>query len=98
MISQTIQNSGPEVNLKKESGGRFRLEKQMLDKIKRRIKRALQGNPLSSISFSEIEYYFMLLFKFVLSTFFWIIGESSCMSLWKEEVLFVLPKLGFFRF
>ena len=40
----------------------------------------------------------MLLFTFVLSTFFWIIGESSCMSLWKEEVLFVLSKLGFFRF
>ena len=38
----------PEVKLKKESGGRFRLQKPMLDKIKKRIKRALQGNTLSS--------------------------------------------------
>ena len=38
----------PEVKLKKESGGRFRLKKPMLDKIKKRIKRALSGNTLSS--------------------------------------------------
>ena len=38
----------------------------------------------------------MLLFTFVLSTFFWIIGECSGMTLCKVEVLFVLPAFGFF--
>ena len=38
----------PEVKLKKETRGRFRLEKPMLDKIKRRIRQALQADSLRS--------------------------------------------------
>ena len=45
----------PEVKLKKESGNRFRLKKAQLDKIKRRIKRALQGNPLSSSDDDDVD-------------------------------------------
>ena len=45
----------PEVKLKKESGNRFRLKKAQLDKIKRRIKRALQGNPLTSSDDDDVD-------------------------------------------
>ena len=38
----------PEVKLKKETRGRFRLEKPMLDKIKRRMRQALQADSLRS--------------------------------------------------